>query len=148
VTADPFHLARFVSAQAGVFDQAVQELRAGRKRSHWMWFVFPQLKALGHSPTAQLYGIVSLAVATAYLENPVLGPRLEAAVAAVQASPAASLSALFGFPDDLKFHSSMTLFAAAAPDGPYQAALDRWCGGEPDPRTVELLQREERAETC
>src|SRR6201996_7103474 len=106
-----------------------------------MWFIFPQLKALGRSPTAQHYGIASLAEATAYLEHPVLGSRLEAAVAAVQASPAASLSALFGSPDDLKFRSSMTLFAIASPEGPYQAALDRWCDGLPDHSTVELLSR-------
>ena len=134
MSADPFDLARFVSAQAGTFGAALDELRAGRKRSHWMWFVFPQLKGLGSSPTAQFYGVVSLEEATAYLEHPVLGPRLEAAVGAVEASGAASLHALFGSPDDLKFCSSMTLFAIAAPDGPYQAALDRWCGGDPDRR--------------
>jgi uncharacterized protein (DUF1810 family) len=147
VTADPFDLARFVSAQAGTFSQAIEELRAGRKRSHWMWWVFPQLKGLGNSPAAQHYGIASLAEAGAYLEHPVLGPRLEAAVAAVQNGPAASLDAVFGFPDNLKFRSSMTLFVVAAPEGPYQAALDRWCSGEPDPRTVELLRRGGRAET-
>lgn len=146
MAADPFDLARFVSAQAGVFEGAVEELRAGRKRSHWMWFVFPQLKGLGHSSTAQHYGIASLAEATAYLEHPILGPRLEKAVAAVQGSPAPSLNALFGSPDDLKFRSSMTLFAIAAPDGPYQAALDRWCG-EPDHHTVELLRPRRAAET-
>ncbi|WP_254062800.1 DUF1810 domain-containing protein [Caulobacter sp. S45] len=135
----PFDLARFVTAQAGVFDQALEELRAGQKRSHWMWFVFPQVKGLGQSPTALRYGIASLAEANAYIEHPVLGSRLETAVAAVQASPAASLNLLFGSPDDLKFHSSMTLFAIVAPDGPCQAALDRWCSGESDPRTMELL---------
>jgi uncharacterized protein (DUF1810 family) len=138
---DPFDLARFLSAQAGAFDAAIAELRAGRKRSHWMWFVFPQLKGLGHSPTAQHYGIGSRAETGAYLRHPRLGPRLEAAVAAVQASPAANLTALFGAPDDLKFRSSMTLFDIAAPEGPYRAALERWCGGEADPRTLELLGR-------
>jgi uncharacterized protein (DUF1810 family) len=141
MTADPFDLVRFVSAQAGTFDQVVRELRTGRKRTHWMWFVFPQLRGLGLSPTAQHYGIGSLLEASAYLEHPVLGPRLETAVAAVQASPATNLHALFGAPDDLKFRSAMTLFALAAPDGPYQAALDRWCGGESDRRTVEMLRR-------
>ena len=140
MAADPFDLARFVSAQAGVFDGAVEELRAGRKRSHWMWFVFPQMKGLGHSSTAQHYGVASLAEATAYLEHPILRPRLEKAVAAVQDSPANSLNALFGSPDDLKFRSSMTLFAIASPDGAYQAALDRWCGGEPDHQTADLLR--------
>ena len=139
MVADPFDLARFVAAQAGVYSAALAELRAGRKRSHWMWFVFPQLRGLGRSATARLYGISSLEEATAYLAHPVLGPRLEAAVAAVEASPAASLSGLFGSPDDLKFRSSMTLFAIAGPSGPYQAALERWCGGEPDHHTVALL---------
>ncbi len=139
--ADPFDLARFVSAQAGVFDRAVEELRAGAKRSHWMWFIFPQLRALGRSPTAQHYGIASLDEASAYLEHPVLGPRLEAAVAAVQPSPARDLHALFGSPDDLKFRSCMTLFAVVAPEGPYNAALDRWCNGQPDSATVDLLRR-------
>lgn len=123
MSADPFDLARFVSAQAGVFDQAVEELRAGRKRTHWMWFVFPQLRGLGSSSTAQFYGISALDEATAYLQHPVLGPRLELAVSAVQSSPAPSLNVLLGSPDDLKFRSSMTLFAIADPEGPYQAAL-------------------------
>jgi uncharacterized protein (DUF1810 family) len=144
---DPYDLSRFVSAQAGTFDAALEELRAGRKRTHWMWFVFPQLKGLGVSPTATFYGLSGLDEATAYLEHPMLGPRLEAAVDAVQASRATSLHALFGSPDDLKFRSSMTLFAVAAPEGPYQGALDRWCGGEPDPRTITLLSRAGR-EVC
>jgi uncharacterized protein (DUF1810 family) len=139
-SADPFDLARFLTAQAGVFDRALEELRAGRKRSHWMWFVFPQLKSLGRSPIALHYGLASRAEATAFLAHPILGSRLEAAVEAVQASLAPDLHTLFGSPDDLKFRSSMTLFSAAAPDGPYRAALDRWCGGELDPLTVEHLQ--------
>ncbi len=142
---DPFDLARFMSAQDGTFDRAIDELRAGRKRSHWMWFVFPQLRGLGHSSTAQFYGISSLAEAIAYLEHPVLGPRLETAVAVVEANPTVSLHALFGSPDDMKFRSSMTLFALAAPEGLYQAALDRWCGG-PDQRTVALLSRGKQPE--
>jgi uncharacterized protein (DUF1810 family) len=138
MSADPFNLARFLSAQADLFEQALQELRDGRKRSHWMWFVFPQLKGLGQSARAQFYGLSSLEEAAAYLEHPVLSARLETAVAAVDASRAPSLHTLFGSPDDRKFCSSMTLFAIAAPDGPYQAALGRWCG-EPDHRTVALL---------
>ena len=141
MSGDPYDLARFVSAQAGVFEVAVSELRAGRKQSHWMWFVFTQLKGLGRSPTALHYGITALDEAKAYLQQPVLGPRLEAVTSAVLASPAASLNALFGSPDDMKFRSSMTLFATAQPDGPYQAALDRWCGGETDHQTVELLSQ-------
>jgi uncharacterized protein (DUF1810 family) len=139
MSGDSFDLARFVSAQAAVFDRAVEEMRAGRKRTHWMWFIFPQLKGLGMSPTAQFYGISALDEATAYLQHPVLGPRLETAVSAVQVSPAVSLQVLFGSPDDLKFRSSMTLFGVAGPRGPYKAALDRWCANEPDHRTVELL---------
>jgi uncharacterized protein (DUF1810 family) len=104
-----------------------------------MWFIFPQLQGLGVSRTAQFYGIASLAEALAYLGHPVLRQRLETAVAAVQKSPAPSLAALFGSPDDLKFRSSMTLFAVASPEGPYQAALDQWCAGERDPRTLALL---------
>lgn len=141
MSSDPFDLARFVSAQAGVFDAAIAELNAGRKRTHWMWFIFPQLKGLGQSATARLYGISALDEATAYLQHPVLGPRLVLAVSAVQSSPAISLHALFGSPDDLKFRSSMTLFAIAGPGGPYQSALDRWCDGHPDDRTVALLSR-------
>jgi uncharacterized protein (DUF1810 family) len=146
VSADPYDPSWFVSAQAGTFDTAVAELRAGRKQTHWMWFVFPQLKGLGVSATAQFYGLSALDEATAYLQHPVLGPRLEAAVAAVQARGARSLHALFGAPDDLKFCSSMTLFAVAAPDGPYQGALDRWCAGEPDHRTTALLSQAKRPE--
>jgi uncharacterized protein (DUF1810 family) len=146
MSGDPFDLARFVSAQAWAFDAAMDELRAGRKRTHWMWFVFPQLKGLGLSPIAQFYGLSALDEATAYLQHPVLGPRLELAVSAVQSSPAASLNALLGSPDDLKFCSSMTLFAIAGPEGPYQSALDHWCDGDPDHRTVELLRRGAEAE--
>ena len=141
MSGDPYDLARFVSAQAGVFEAAVEELRAGRKRTHWMWFVFPQMKGLGRSPTALRFGISALDEAKAYIQHPVLGPRLEAGTSAVLASPAASLNALFGSPDDMKFCSSMTLFAIAHPEGPYQAALDRWCGGGVDHQTIELLSQ-------
>ena len=135
-----WNLERFVSAQAGVFDAALAELSAGRKRTHWMWFIFPQLRALGASPTARFYGIESLAEASAYLDHPALGPRLKEAIAAIRSGPGASLYAIFGSPDDLKFRSSMTLFAVAGPDGPFQKALDRWCGGAPDERTLDLLR--------
>lgn len=141
MTSDPFDLQRFLSAQAGVFEAAVAELRSGRKRSHWMWFVFPQLRGLGMSTTARLYGLASLDEAQAYLDHPVLGPRLAEGVEAVDASGAASLKALFGTPDDLKFCSSMTLFDAADVAGPWRAALERWCAGDPDPRTLDLLGR-------
>ncbi|MBS0362921.1 MAG: DUF1810 domain-containing protein [Proteobacteria bacterium] len=138
---DPFDLRRFADAQEGVIDRALEELRAGAKRSHWMWFVFPQLRDLGRSPTAQFYGLAALDEARAYLADPVLGPRLAAATEAAMGAPAASLHALFGSPDDLKFRSSMTLFALAdgTRDNPFLRALARWCAGEPDAATLRLL---------
>ncbi len=140
-TADPFNLERFVTAQAPVLDTALAELKAGKKRSHWMWFVFPQLRGLGHSPMAQFYGIGSLYEAQAYLEHPLLGPRLELCTETVLASDATSLLKLFGSPDDLKFRSSMTLFAlAVADDGSlFRKVLDRWYGGQMDEQTQRLL---------
>jgi uncharacterized protein (DUF1810 family) len=137
--ADPYNLSRFLRAQEKTFDAAVFELRAGRKRTHWMWFIFPQLKGIGLSPTSEFYGLSGLGEASAYVQHPVLGRRLEAAVDAVNASGASSLKSLFGAPDYLKFCSSMTLFAVAAPDGPYQGALDLWCAGKTDRRTDALL---------
>ncbi len=132
-------LERFVTAQdeGGTYDRALAELRAGRKASHWMWFVFPQLAGLGRSPMAQRYAIASLAEARAYLAHPVLGPRL------LEATPAlhgASAEAVLGGVDALKLRSSMTLFASAAEDdAPFLAVLDRWYGGQGDPATRELL---------
>lgn len=143
MTDDPHDLARFVAAQAAVFDTALAELSTGRKRSHWMWFVFPQHRELGHSPTAQLYGIGSLAEARAYMAHPLLGARLVAATQAVLGATAPSLHAIFGSPDDLKFRSSMTLFEPAAPEEPaFGRALDRWCRGERDPLTLALISSE------
>ncbi len=138
---DPFDLERFVSAQAGVYAQALGELQRGRKRSHWMWFVFPQARGLGRSSTAQIYGLGSLAEARAYLDHPLLGPRLIGCTQAATAAGAPSLGVLFGSPDDLKFVSSMTLFRLAGADpAPFQKALDRWNAGRLDPRTLELMQ--------
>jgi uncharacterized protein (DUF1810 family) len=139
---DPFDLQRFVTAQAPAYEAALGELKAGRKRTHWMWFVFPQLKALGRSPTAQFYGIGSLDEAKAYLAHPVLGSRLAACARAVLDAEAPSLHAIFGSPDDLKFVSSMTLFALAegGVGGLWRRALDRWCGGRMDARTIELVE--------
>jgi uncharacterized protein (DUF1810 family) len=139
---DPFNLVRFLEAQAPVYDAVQAELRAGRKRSHWMWFVFPQLAGLGSSPTAKFYGISGLPEAAAYLGDPLLGQRLLACTEAVLAVQDRSLHAIFGSPDDLKFRSAMTLFGAAAmsSDTPFRHALDRYCGGEPDPRTLALLR--------
>lgn len=139
---DEFDLQRFVTAQAPVFATALAELQAGRKRSHWMWYVFPQLRALGRSTTAHFYGIGSLDEARAYLAHPLLGPRLDECTRAVLDSGGSSLNAIFGSPDDVKFCSSMTLFALAAPEGPnaFREALDRWCGGRMDERTLALVQ--------
>jgi uncharacterized protein (DUF1810 family) len=141
MTDDRFDLARFVSAQAPVHEAVLAELRAGRKRTHWMWFVFPQLRGLGHSPTAQFYGIASADEARAYLGHPTLGPRLDACTKAVLGVRSGTLHDIFGSPDDMKFRSSMTLFDAVAPGGLYADAIARWCGGEKDARTLALLAR-------
>lgn len=142
--ADPFDLQRFVSAQEPVFATALAELQAGRKRTHWMWFVFPQLRGLGFSSTATFYGIASLAEARAYLAHPLLGRRLELCTSAVLAIEGGSLREIFGSPDDMKFCSSMTLFALAASDprSIFRQALDRWCGGEMDRHTLRLIEQE------
>jgi uncharacterized protein (DUF1810 family) len=139
---DPHDLARFLEAQEGVHPRALQELRAGRKRTHWMWFVFPQLAGLGRSPTARFYALRSRAEAAAYLAHPVLGPRLREAVqAALEAPEGADAQALFGVPDDMKFRSCLTLFAQVADDpAPFRAALARFFDGREDPRTRALLE--------
>jgi uncharacterized protein (DUF1810 family) len=139
---DPFDLDRFVQAQEPIIDDVHRELRAGRKRTHWMWFVFPQLRALGRSATAQRYGISSLAEARAYMAHPVLGPRLVECTRLVQAIGGASAHAIFGSPDDMKLRSSMTLFATAAPEATvFREVLEKYYGGEPDPLTSEWLAR-------
>lgn len=138
--AEPYNLARFVAAQEGVHERALAELRAGEKRSHWMWFVFPQVAGLGSSPMAQRYAIGSLDEAKAYLAHPVLGERLRICTAAVNGVTGRSAHAIFGSPDDVKFRSSMTLFAHAAPNEPtFAEALTRYFGGAPDPRTLAKL---------
>jgi len=141
---DPFDLQRFVTAQAPVFETALAELMAGRKRSHWMWFVFPQLRGLGVSPTARIYGLASLAEAQAYLAHPLLGERLRRCIEAVLAAEGRSLAAIFGSPDDMKFRSSMTVFARAAGDEAalFHQALDRYAEGRMDERTLALLDEE------
>jgi uncharacterized protein (DUF1810 family) len=136
---DPYDLARFVRAQEPRYAQALAELARGVKRSHWMWFVFPQLKGLGSSPTAVTYALASLAEARAYLVHPLLGPRLRECTLHVLALQGRSARDVFGYPDDLKFRSCMSLFAQADPSGPWRAALDRYFAGEEDPRTRELL---------
>ncbi|MDP3747322.1 MAG: DUF1810 domain-containing protein [Phenylobacterium sp.] len=137
---DPFDLARFIDAQHDAFEDAYNELKAGRKTSHWMWFIFPQVAGLGQSPMAVRYAIRSRAEAVAYQRHPVLGERLiQLTNLAIQA-PVASAQELFGSPDHLKFHSSMTLFDAVAPHEPtFSRAIDRWFKG-PDTRTLEILR--------
>ena len=133
-------LQRFVDAQAGTYEQALAEINAGLKRSHWMWFIFPQIDGLGSSPTARHYAIKSRDEARAYLQHPVLGPRLLECAAAVLVIDAKSAREIFGAPDDLKLRSSATLFAAVSPKGSiFARLLDKYFGGEADPRTLGLM---------
>jgi uncharacterized protein (DUF1810 family) len=138
--ADPWDLRRFVAAQDPVYAQVRAELARGAKQSHWMWFVFPQLKELGRSAMARRYGIASLAEAYAYLAHPLLGARLGECTRLMLAVPGKSALAILGPPDDLKFCSSMTLFGVAAgPGSDFSAALDRFFAGAADARTLALL---------
>jgi uncharacterized protein (DUF1810 family) len=138
---DPYNLERFVTAQNDVFDDVRAELRSGRKESHWMWFVFPQLRGLGHSSMASRFGISSREEAEAYLQHPVLGPRLRECTRLVNQVEGRSVEQIFGYPDDLKFRSSMTLFSQATSDNePFVQALERYFGGQPDTRTLERLK--------
>ena len=137
---DPFRLERFVEAQTPVFATVLDELRRGRKRSHWMWFVFPQLEALGRSPTAKFFGIAGIEEARAYLAHPVLGPRLVEATRTVLRVEGRTLLAIFGSTDAMKFRSSMTLFRTAGEDAAvFQRALETYCEGEADGETLALL---------
>ena len=137
---DPYDLQRFIDAQAPIFEQAVAELSAGTKRSHWMWFVFPQIAGLGRSATAVRYAIRSLEEARAYLAHPILGPRLLQVTRILNQVEGRSAHDIFGSPDDMKLHSSLTLFAQAAPDEPaFRAALDRYFDGHIDRATLERL---------
>jgi uncharacterized protein (DUF1810 family) len=135
---DQYDLDRFVSAQAGSYDVALGEIGRGAKRSHWMWFIFPQLADLGHSAMAKHYAIGSLAEARAYLAHPILGPRLRRCVAALQDLTDANAERAFGPVDAAKLRSSLTLFDEAGGGTPFDAALDRWFGGK-DPTTLDLL---------
>jgi uncharacterized protein (DUF1810 family) len=142
---DPFNLERFVSAQAEVFAQVLEELRSGSKRTHWIWFIFPQMKGLGHSPQATFYGIGSLEEAVAYLRHPVLGPNLGRCTRLVTLVEGRTIRAILGSPDDLKFRSSMTLFACAAENAgadptDFNDALTKYFNGEADPLTLALLR--------
>jgi uncharacterized protein (DUF1810 family) len=138
---DPYGLQRFVDAQNPVFDQVRAELRAGHKRSHWMWFVFPQISGLGSSPMAQKFAISSRAEAAAYLDHPILGPRLRECTGLVTAVEGRSIGDILGYPDDLKFRSSMTLFANAASDNkPFTDALEKYFVDGFDPLTLARLK--------
>ncbi len=132
-------LQRFVDAQARVIDRVRAELKAGVKKSHWMWFIFPQVKGLGHSETARRYAIHSLDEARAYHAHPVLGPRLRECTRLVLAANKKAIGDIFGYPDDLKFRSSMTLFARATPEPVFRQALDKYFAGEEDPETVKRI---------
>jgi uncharacterized protein (DUF1810 family) len=137
---DAFPLQRFVEAQEPVFSDVLAELRAGRKTSHWMWFIFPQIEGLGRSPIAQHFAIQSLDEAKAYLQHPVLGPRLRECTALVNSVRSRTAADIFGFPDDLKFRSSMTLFAhATAENQEFLNALWRYYAGEFDQATLARL---------
>ena len=133
------NLERFVEAQAPVYDRALAELKAGRKQSHWMWFVFPQIAGLGRSPMAQHYAIQNLAEARAYLAHPLLGTRLRECTQAVLDVEGKTAHEIFGSPDDLKFRSSLTLFDFASPDDIFRTALEKYFDGEADALTVEKL---------
>jgi uncharacterized protein (DUF1810 family) len=137
---DPFDLARFVAAQDHVFGLVCNELRQGQKRSHWIWYIFPQIAGLGFSDMARKYAISSLAEAQAYLAHPVLGPRLIEATQLVCAVQDRTILQILGAPDDMKFRSCMTLFARAAPDNPvFAAALAKYFDGTPDAATLQKL---------
>ena len=137
-----FRLQRFVDAQHPVYATVLSELRSGRKRSHWMWFIFPQVAGLGRSVTSRTFAVSSLAEAAAYLAHPTLGPRLRECAALVAGTDGRSIAEIFGHPDDLKFHSSMTLFARAVPREPiFATCLEKYFGGQPDPETLARLSR-------
>jgi len=145
MTINPFNLERFVSAQAEVYSRVVAELEAGEKRSHWIWFIFPQMKGLGHSSQSEYYGIGSLEEAEAYLLHPVLGARLRQCARLVTQVEGRAISRILGYPDDLKFRSSMTLFARAAEEAgldttDFNDALKKYFNGEGDPLTAAMLQ--------
>lgn len=137
---DPYDLQRFVDAQAPVYQTVCAELRSGRKRSHWIWFIFPQIAGLGHSAMAQRYAITSLDEAKAYLAHPMLGPRLRECARLVADIDGSAIDQIFWHPDDMKFHSSMTLFAHASEDNAvFVECLDKYFGGRPDEATLARL---------
>jgi uncharacterized protein (DUF1810 family) len=139
---DRYNLQRFIQAQEPVYQRATAELRQGRKRTHWMWFIFPQIRGLGHSEVAQRFSIGSLYEAEAYFEHPILGSRLKECTELVNAIEGRSIEHIFGQPDHLKFRSCMTLFAQAAPgEKIFNEALDKYFAGSPDEATLSRLAR-------
>jgi uncharacterized protein (DUF1810 family) len=139
---DPYNLRRFVEAQNGIYDEVCTELRAGSKSSHWMWFIFPQIKGLGISATSDWFSISSLSEAEAYLQHSILGPRLRECTQLVNLVEGLSIQEIFGSPDHLKFRSCMTLFAHATSENRvFLDALLKYSGGEFDPATLELLEK-------
>lgn len=136
---DPYDLDRFVRAQTADYDRALSELRDGRKRSHWMWYVFPQIEGLGHSPMSRRYSIKSAAEARAYLDHPILGPRLRECAAVVQSIVERSALEIFGSPDDMKLRSCATLFARVSNDGVFGQVLQKYFNGQHDNETLRLL---------
>ena len=144
---DPFNLRRFVSAQEKIYDTVLAELGSGQKRTHWMWYIFPQLDGLGYSPTSKRYAIKNKAEARQYLSHPLLGKRLMECAETVLGIKGRSASQIFGSPDDMKLRSSMTLFASVAhPESVFARVLDRYFQGQPDSRTLDLLQQLQAAE--
>ena len=137
--ADPYNLARFVEAQAQIYSRVTAELAAGAKQTHWMWFIFPQIAGLGFSAMARRYAIGSRAEAAAYLAHPILGSRLKECTHLVLAAKDRTIHAILGSPDDVKFRSSMTLFAAVSDDPLFTQAIDRYYAGAPDQATLDIL---------
>lgn len=140
---DPFNLNRFIEAQEGKYEQALAELQRARKSSHWMWFIFPQVRGLGSSPTSNFYAIRNPEEAKAYLDHPLLGRRLRTCCKVLLSHKEKSAAEIFGFPDDLKLRSSMTLFATVSEaDSIFARVLGEYFNGKPDPRTLDLLKNE------
>jgi uncharacterized protein (DUF1810 family) len=139
VSNDPYDLDRFVRAQVPDYERALSELRAGKKKSHWMWYIFPQIEGLGQSPMSVRYSIKSTAEARAYLDHPVLGPRLRECAAVVRDIVGRSALEIFGSPDDLKLLSCATLFAAVSKDGVFEQVLQKYFDGERDKETLRRI---------